>query len=140
MIRYISSALCVPRGRVPELADRCVFGRAHDLAKMAFALQIDELIFAADGTGTARFKAEPFVWSIAVDGHLEVEFSGGDAASYFKLEAKDSGNFVALLYRYAGGDVQRALSFIVYQTGSARLCRRQSRGYLLDRLARRELE
>ncbi len=76
-------------------------------------LEIDELIFSADGTGTARFKVEPFVWSIAVDGHLEVEFSGGDAASYFILEEKISGDFVAVLYRSAGGDVRArsALSF-----------------------------
>jgi len=70
------------------------------------ALQSDELVFAADGTGTARFKAESFVWSVAVDGHLQVEFDGGDVASYFKLEAKDSGDLVALLYQYAGGDVR----------------------------------
>ena len=69
-------------------------------------MQSDELIFAADGTGTARFKAESFVWSVAVDGHLQVEFDGGDVASYFKLEAKDSGDLVALLYQYAGGDVR----------------------------------
>ena len=70
------------------------------------ALQSDELTFAANGTGTARFKAESFAWNIAVDGHLQVEFSGGDIASYFKLEAKNSGDLVALLYQYAGGDVR----------------------------------
>ena len=81
-------------------------------------LEIDELIFSADGTGTARFKAEPFVWSIEVDGHLEVEFSGGDAASYFNLEEKNSGNFVGFLYRYAGGDVQAGSSLSFTNRGA----------------------
>ena len=69
-------------------------------------LHTDELSFVSDGTGTSKIKGETFVWSIGADGHLEVEFSGGDIASYFNVDARISGDYVAVLYQYNSGDVR----------------------------------
>jgi len=77
-------------------------------------LQSDELSFVSDGTGFARHKNESFSWSLGVDGHLEVVFVGGDIASYFKVESKVSGDFVAVLYQYNSGDV-RAFSDLSFE-------------------------
>ncbi|MFT6435214.1 MAG: hypothetical protein ACJAVI_003266, partial [Candidatus Azotimanducaceae bacterium] len=79
-------------------------------------VQTDELTFVSDGTGTARHKNETFFWSLGSDGHLEVEFAGGDIASYFNVESKPSGDFVAVLYRYNSGDV-RAFSDLSFRKG-----------------------
>jgi hypothetical protein len=79
-------------------------------------LQTDELTFVSDGTGTARHKNETFFWSLGSDGHLEVEFAGGDIASYFNVESKPSGDFVAVLYQYNSGDV-RAFADLSFRKG-----------------------
>ena len=72
-------------------------------------LFVDTLTFDSTSlTGSALKLDETFVWSVAIDGHLVVDFANGDEAEYYHLATRDTGDVVAVVYTEALGTPTRS--------------------------------
>ena len=72
---------------------------AGELTDIQQDIDLDELTFSLDGTGSARFKGDTFTWVVdSFDGHLGINFDiSGDVVNYYHLFTKDSGDVVAAI-------------------------------------------
>ncbi|XOV87748.1 MAG: Ig-like domain-containing protein [Pseudomonadota bacterium] len=86
----------------------------NPLLRNAPEAEVDELTFAGDGTGYARYKDESFDWMIDDDGHLRVQFADGEVADFYHRKETRAGSFVTALYHYTD-NTTRAFANLMYR-------------------------